>query len=1028
MFSGNRRFNGRQGEQIYNEEMYALYEILRHYFDAPVDSEAYMGPESGLERSGALWLDNRSGTPHLLVRDNNKIWKPFYDDWFKIIKDIRTGGDEPADPIEGQLWINEKGVLHWHNGSMFTPIKSKLADSTDFNANSFQNFLIIDPLKMTGGYIVENLSKIAQMAGGILEWQPNRLYQIGDLVYHTDHLGETKFYEISDIYKDSTGEPITSDLEFYELLKGGYLQAVDLKAQYLIPSETMDRIFLDGYYTGDDVYEKLSDVCIQISLSVYQGKAVAAVHVNPTALKNIKKKIIRIEKDETKYGEYSMIKVGPDNTEYYGFKDGFGQFLVKNEDYIVKANGIQLIGKALEMYDFVYCITYDFETRIKNEGVLYRGTIQLNNQTCIYIGQIDPADKLLVFVQGLCLEDYYWSYDCYDKSGLIRFNGYDKNGKVTDVPEDMVTPLFESKSDVAVMRFRKKTNTGVFTADMLENMTVDQNETQFEGTYLNNEGKIRYVASVPVPEDYVQPLIFVQGPNLNVTLGDYEIVDGKAVIRGANPGSAYYIVDAMRHDGFNMYGETGAISSDCCIPINDDSILTGESRPLVFVDGFYISTRDLDNADNDNLKIHGLTEGQTYTLLKDLDDENYQLLFDGEVSFTTIPMKEEIDDAVVYVGNSIIVDGGSCYTTSKRTDNAVSNEIRLILSDGVEDWYYFDAGSSEWTSIKDSEYKVMLDMTSSGYSVDTKTINILQNFGEMDCTYYAYVYADNIEKPLVKGYTSSCLDVDGELFYKLDFRHTYPTNVNALSVWMNGVKQVIKEHQIVDVDINGRERIVQGFIVPKPTDAFGNELAKYPTCYYVIERPESGEYRSCTQEILVEPVGINTYSTNDVIMAPGVLRVFIDGYRQPSNSYIVNNMNTITLIEPVLTDANNTVMVTTEDGMNKFISADSRSTVLVEVRQDYRLKEKTVRLTHENLGYVIQGATAVFDDSTVFDNNQSLPYDLFISKLTEINIYVNGAAYGKDFMKMKNQDTIVLSNVGIVQTLKAGDYITFEWR
>ena len=31
MFKGNRRFDGRQGEQILNEEQYLLYEILKHF-------------------------------------------------------------------------------------------------------------------------------------------------------------------------------------------------------------------------------------------------------------------------------------------------------------------------------------------------------------------------------------------------------------------------------------------------------------------------------------------------------------------------------------------------------------------------------------------------------------------------------------------------------------------------------------------------------------------------------------------------------------------------------------------------------------------------------------------------------------------------------------------------------------------------------------------------------------------------------------------------------------------------------------
>ena len=244
------------------------------------------------------------------------------------------------------------------------------------------------------------------------------------------------------------------------------------------------------------------------------------------------------------------------------------------------------------------------------------------------------------------------------------------------------------------------------------------------------------------------------------------------------------------------------------------------------------------------------------------------------------------------------------------------------------------------------------------------------------------------------------------------------------------VKQNIKEHYIVENKSKdgNEERIVQGFLLPKPTDEHGNELEKKPTCFYIIERPEAGEIKSCVVEELKNPVGINTYITNEAILAPGVPRLFIDGYRQPQNAYIINNMNTITLIEPVLTEAKNTVMVTNEYGESKFVEVESRSTVIVEVRRDYRLREKTVELTKDVLEYMIQGATAVFDSGMIFAKDQKLPQDLFMSKLTEINIFVNGAAYGKDFTKMKDQDAIVLTNLNIVNLLQPGDKITFEWR
>ena len=91
MFSGNRRFNGRQGEQIYNEELYTLYELLKHFLDVPSNPDPKFGPQSGLEKPGALWLDrqNYPGYGHLMYKDSDQVWKPMFDDWFKIIKKSR---------------------------------------------------------------------------------------------------------------------------------------------------------------------------------------------------------------------------------------------------------------------------------------------------------------------------------------------------------------------------------------------------------------------------------------------------------------------------------------------------------------------------------------------------------------------------------------------------------------------------------------------------------------------------------------------------------------------------------------------------------------------------------------------------------------------------------------------------------------------------------------------------------------------------------------------------------------------------
>lgn len=1032
MFSGNRRFIGRQGEQIYNQELYTLYEILKHFLDTPDNADPKVGPQSGLEKPGALWLDrqNSPGYAHIMYRDGDNTWKPIFDDWFKITKEIRND-NEPNDPKEGQLWIDENGVLNWYNGSVFVPIKSQIADAVDFNSNTFENFLLLDPLKMTGGHLVDNFQKMAALANGITEWKPRTLYKLGQVVYYTDSTGETLFYEFTDAIVGWSTDMHLSASTFQGDLDGQYLVKVDLKTQYLIPSEILDKLFIDGHYASKGTYDRLSDVCIQLSMSLYEGKTIAAVHVNPVALKNIQKRIVKIEKDPLKASDYGIVKVGPENTEYYGFVNGFGQLLYKGEHYYISNGAICLTAKAINTFDFIYCITYEFETKVKTKGCLYKDTVSLSGQTCIGIGQIDPSDKLMVFAQGLCLEDFYYTYDYNDPSGLVKFKGYDEYGNIVERADEIATPLIEDSASVAIMRFQKKTNLNVFTPDMIDGVVDNPNGTQLDGTFTDEDGKTKYVISMPYDDSFKRPLVFVQGPTLEMTLGDFTIRRDKIVVQGALPGAAYYIVDAVKNNGYDTFVDSGIVDSTCKIPITDVELITEECQPILFVDGLYISTKDLDMSEPGFLTVYGLVEGQRYLLLKDKLDSSSQLLFDGTIRATTIPLEHDIDDAVVFIENTAVIDGGACTTTSTSTEGAYHNEVRLIIEGAKEKWCCFNKNTNSWEEVIDKDFVDLLDMSISGYSINNKTISILQYFGDVNCTYYAYRFADNIEEPLIKGYTDTWEEIGDELFYRLNSEHSYPFDQNALSVWIHGVKQNIREHYIVESANDGNgvyQKTVYGFIIPKPTDEKGNELAEKPTAFYIIERPENGEYKSCIAEYISEPVSASTYITNSTLLVPGIPRVFVDGYRQPMDSYVISNMNTLTLLDPLVTNENNKVIIIDESNSMKPVEVESRSSILVEVRQDYTLKEKTITLTEEVMPYVLQGGTAVFDTSMVFANDQSLPIDLFAAKTSEICVYINGAAYGMNISKMQIDNTLMLNSIETNKLLKAGDRITFEWR
>ena len=307
-------------------------------------------------------------------------------------------------------------------------------------------------------------------------------------------------------------------------------------------------------------------------------------------------------------------------------------------------------------------------------------------------------------------------------------------------------------------------------------------------------------------------------------------------------------------------------------------------------------------------------------------------------------------------------------------------------------------------------------------------INILQNFGNKTCTYYAYRFCNNIENPLIKGYSLDYEDLGNEIFYELQSNHDYTLGTNSLHVWINGVKQEIRETIFTKEYDNGIIRKVKGYAIPKPTDYNGNALLNMPTPYYIIETPETGEYKSCRQEYLDTTINKNTYYTVNSLLSPGIVTVYVDGYRQPKESFIVNDMNTLTFIEPLINDMNNIYKVGDKNNQEKYIEVISRSKVLVEIRQDFSLKETTVQLTEENIEECMKGNTLVITVDTIFNNNKKLLASLFLVQESEINIFINGANYGNDFTLIRNQEMIILNNNEIVSIINAGDYLTFEWR
>lgn len=980
-----RTFVGRSSEELYNSELYKLFEVLQHIIDEP--SDAALGPLTN--REGAIWLDRASGG-NLKFKDDG-IWKTVFDDKFRMISEILSP-EEPSRPVSGQLWLQD-GILMYFSGSEWLPVKS-VNVASEFNLSAFEQFLIISPIQASGKLVVnENSSNAAR----VQKLYQEEIFNVTS-VATTYTLANGSFYmgtNAINIYVDGKKMPksyfqevnettirITKDVEENRVVppnkkvlvvieymnKAAYdqidltstvlLEPSDTSSQFLLPSVMYDRFFIDGMNVTN--YKEISDVAIEYPSGNLQGKFASAIHVNPKKLTNVKKRLFKINRTNP------IIPVTETFTEYYGIKGGIGKCLLKakeNTEYFSVAQGIQLSPATAALYDFVETITYEFKD-VKGTGSLVKGNVNLSETTSIYIGDI--SDPLCVFAQGLYLDS--------DPANYVYEDGFLKL-------------KLENKMDISVIAFSKK-----------ETGTITQLNTAQKGI-------------VAINQTYNRPLVFVYGENLEWSLANYEVdaVNKKKIyVKDTKVGMKYAIVETKTLDPeeemFFLSGTTqkDLYSQDCYITIPEGSI-SEDDNIILFVNGLLISKKDItiDSANNRIDVFGGFREGLDYVILKDPSD---RFLFSDYVSFNTIPLKKRSDMTLVYIENQLATDAKAVYT-SRLPEKGYDGEVKQLILNESTDWYYYNSLKG-WVKITDVAEIKLLDGSAASYVSDEYTINVLQNFGQKNCVYYSYQYANSVEQPLLRGVIKTLESKDE---YKTAFNHVFPINKNALAIWQNGLRQYPDTTGNLE-DFNGYLEIGNSkFKMPNPVDGI---------MFYVVEKPEGSETKSCERQVLTRADIVEGYTNvfkTDIPLLPGNVRVFVSGLRQPESAFTILDNNLIKINDEILAYANNfpTEQIQLEDGSYLEINHIHPDNILIEVRQDLSLKEITLPIRYSGQS---EWSVAARNPEDITKGGDGLPESILNSK-DFIMIYINGMAYGKDYRVDLDQGKILLTNDTITSCL-----------
>lgn len=831
-----RRFDiGRQNETMLNAEHYNIYKILEPYIKNSTANSTAPVSGTGADEiaDGAIWIDRDIDYANSdLKYFSNGQWNLFFKNRFKITDAIMSE-QQPGDPIDGQLWIDEEGVLNYYSKGSFRPIKA-VPDNEYVNPSleGYEDFIITSALTATEQTIVDNFTSWLLDSVPLEKWVEGKSYTVDQGCVHElniyvctkEHVAEVAF------------APGNTE----------YWTKIQKLSQYLVPSANEDRFFLDGFYMHQECTEAVDNAghlhdetcngykistsnAISFPIEMLEGKIANSVHVNPKRLYNIEKKFIMIDRDNP------IIEVPEENTEYYAFQGGVGKLLVKTDNSntteyrsIVSNNieCIQLSQCVAETYDFIYAIHYEFVTSsIKQLGTVTRKRQTLSENNYVWIGSCNK-DNICVFAQGMYYandNDETWAYD--PETGYLYLNE-----KLQDY--DNVTKTF----DFSVIEFPYKQE-GLVT----DNFVMHQGKEMFR---------------INLVKDYEADGLtcFLSGLNIDTTLGEI-IVDennpkvlyipgitremyltskeyGQKIFYCVVGTKAYQngVLETDMHRGSttaktnNIYGVHVPIYSNQDYPIENALYLAINEAPILFVDGVLVFQSEIERGE-DYLTIYGLKEGQQVTLLADIKDSSLQegdlserLIFEDTVSYATIPTSNA-DDTIVYIADGILADATAVSTSKKPNDEGYHGEIRYHSDYDADIWYRFDRLTGEWIDITNEthvdlitgEVSPLIDIlnkSARGYTRSKRSISFLQNMNKEACTYYAYAFSNSIEKQLLMGYcypngkdginVDSSDNLNDPQPFKINSRHTYVPGRNEISVYVNGVYQKLNSPNDID--------------------------------------------------------------------------------------------------------------------------------------------------------------------------------------------------------------------------------------
>lgn len=691
------------------------------------------------------------------------------------------------------------------------------------------------------------------------------------------------------------------------------------KVQFLTPHTGIGRFYIDRKYSED--FTAINRVTAQYDKKIIADRKASWVHVNSGKLTSIKKRMFIIDKHS------HFIEMDYGNTEFYGYKKNspYGSFLMRDADYIERPDGILLQESVAFEFDYILAITYKFGW-VKSSGHLTKTNMREKN---VYSVQ-GVREGINVFIEGYNLDNTEFEYSPTGKTIEILD---------TDMKRDLeVSVIAEVEMEYGVVRAELTHGRGLI--------------------------KLR--------KKYQNPLIFVNGEALHAGSDSNELQftdnNDRVYIRGARKEMSYCIMDTVDRDGNDMMVRSGQVENivdgNAAIEIPDGDYT---EEFILFIDGLLVKKEDIKITEKDGKRYVYVTTDEERTAAGDFSDltlgERFILLddpnghFQHEDNIKLAIKAERVDESLVFVNGGLLCNE-TAISSIENEDSAYKDAYnRQVLAfktgDNTYEYKFKSSYDEKWIPCDPVDTQNIVGIVSSYQnSIRSVILNLpVTEDDELSC--YVYNFANTLEHPVVVGKIEAIRknELTGEVendsldegFDEFSTgQNFYTKGENSLAVYVDGVRQ----YEVEEYSEGNK------FKLPEKVSGVVN---------YIIERPEDGSYKTCNREILGPEnliKGANNVYQCDISLYPGSVTVYVDGLRQPKDSYSIVDNHTIMFKESGTRFVGSIDNWPDEDILNVQGKPDTihrtvPDRILIEVRTTQFRTEENFITTEESDGYEI---------------------------------------------------------------------------